>query len=81
MDNNEFFKKVQEECKNMDIYNTDWQKVRIQAAIAAMQGIMTNYEYIKEFHYSSPNVNAMRKDIAKACRIYADALVKELKGE
>lgn len=63
------------------IYRTDWRQVRIQAAIAAMQGIMTNYEYIKEFHYSSPNVDAMRKDIAKACRSYADALVKELKGE
>ena len=59
----------------------DWEQVRIKAAIAAMQGIMNNYEYIKEFHYSSPDVDAMRKDIAKACRIYADALVKELKGE
>lgn len=57
----------------------DWQQVRIQAAIAAMQGIMTNYEYIQEFNYSSPNVEAMRKDIAKACRSYADKLVEELK--
>ena len=52
MDNEEFFKKVQEECKNMDNYATDWQKVRIQAAIAAMQGMCAS----KSFFRSPMNV-------------------------
>ena len=69
MDNEEFFKKVQEECKNMDSYATDWQKVRIQAAISAMQGIAAQTGYISA------------DDIAKKAISYADALVKELKGE
>lgn len=48
----------------------NWQQVRIQAAIAAMQGMCSNEKYN---HF-------MWKDIAKSSVGYADALVKELKG-
>ena len=49
----------------------NWQQVRIQASIAAMQGMCSNEKYN---HF-------MWKDIAKSSVGYADALVKELKGE
>ena len=49
----------------------NWQQVRIQAAIAAMQGMCSNEKYN---HF-------IWKDIAKSSVGYADALVKELKGE
>ena len=53
------------------IDRTDWRQVRIQAAIAAMQGMCSNEKYN---HF-------MWKDIAKSSVGYADALVKALKGE
>ena len=49
----------------------NWQQVRIQAAIAAMQGMCSNEKYN---HF-------IWKDIAKSSVGYADSLVKELKGE
>ena len=49
----------------------NWQQVRIQAAIAAMQGMCSNEKYN---HF-------IWKDIAKSSVGYPDALVKELKGE
>lgn len=48
-----------------------WQQVRIQAAIAAMQSLRSNTGY----NQCSP------VEIAKFSVTYADALVKELKGE
>ena len=50
----------------------DWQQVRIQAAIAAMQGICTNDEAF---------VNMSNGLIVRNSVGLADALVKELKGE
>lgn len=50
----------------------DWQQVRIQATIAAMQGICTNDEAF---------VNMSNGLIVKNSVGLADALVKELKGE
>ena len=49
----------------------DWQKVRIQAAIAAMQGILSNQSSV----VVSDEV-VIRESVS-----LADALVKELKGE
>lgn len=49
----------------------DWQQVRIQAAIAAMQGILSNTSSI-----------SMKDEIVIQESVkFADALVKELKGE
>lgn len=48
----------------------DWQQVRIQAAIASMQSLRSNTGYNK----------CAPVEIAKISVIYADALVKELKG-
>ena len=49
----------------------DWQQVRIQAAIAAMQGILSNQSSV----VVSDEV-VIRESVS-----LADALVKELKGE
>ena len=49
----------------------DWQQVRIQSAIAAMQGILSNPSSI------SMEDETVIQESAK----FADALVKELKGE
>ena len=51
--------------------NIDWLQVRIQAAIAAMQSMRSNTGYNK----------CTPVEIAKFSATYADALVKELKGE
>lgn len=50
--------------------NIDWQQVRIQAAITAMQSLRSNTGYNK--------CNPV--EIAKFSVNYADELVKELKG-
>ena len=59
----------------------NWQQVRIQAAIAAMQGILSNEtrhsEAVEAFSYEG----AIWESIAIDSAEYADALVKELKGE
>lgn len=46
----------------------DWQQVRIQASIAAMQGILSNERRI-----------ANMEDTASSSVMYADALIEELK--
>ena len=67
----EFFKNVKAECKKMNNYTTDWQQVRIQAAIATMQGLLSNEK----------QVHIKVSEAAYMSVLYADALVKELKGE
>lgn len=67
----EFFKNVQDIRKKMPDDKTDWQQVRIQAAIAAMQGLLSNE---KQVHI---NVS----EAAYMSVLYADSLLKELKGE
>ena len=63
------------------IDRTDWQQVRIQAAIAAMQGFCNSCHdsVIREIQ---ENADKERSNVISflAVRI-ADALVKELKGE
>ena len=48
-----------------------WQQVRIQAAIVAMQGLLSNEK----------QVHIKVSEAAYMSVLYADALVKELKGE
>ena len=55
------------------IDRTDWQQVRIQSAIAAMKGLISNPD---DF-----TANKCPSGIAKKSNLFADALVKELKGE
>lgn len=58
----------------------DWQHYRIQAAIAAMQAVLTNYEYYAEgIKTECENSNTTRpKVVAFMARELADALVEEL---
>ena len=63
------------------IDRTDWQQVRIQASIAAMQGITSNPYFTQEFDRISKTVEQIRERAAIISVEFADALVKELKGE
>lgn len=53
--------------------NIDWQQIRIQSAIVAMKGLISNP--------SDFTTNQSPSGIAKKSVVFADALVKELKGE
>ena len=61
--------------------NIDWQQVRIQTAIAAMQGVISNEGLSNDIKKLSKDVESSRIRTAKISIEYADALVKELKGE
>ena len=63
------------------IDRTDWRQVRIQAAIAAMQGILSNETRHSEAVEAFSVEGAIWESIAIDSAEYADALVKELKGE
>lgn len=79
MDDSKTFSDFLTHVKSKD--KIDWQKVRIQAAISAMQWILGDYEYVQEINCASPDAKSMRETVAKLSVLYADALVKELKGE
>ena len=60
----------------------DWQHVRIQAAIAAMQGMLSNDCALQSAMDMSGKVYRLPGDILATMAVsQADALVKELKGE
>ena len=65
----------------------DWQKVRIQAAIVAMQGILASKTMMKIIDETVRIGELNGKEVsadsaaAKISVGFADALVKELKGE
>ena len=59
----------------------DWQQVRIQASIASIQGIISNPYFTQEFDRISKTVEQIRERAAIISIEFADALVKELKGE
>ena len=60
----------------------DWQKVRIQAAIAAMQGMLSNDCSVQSVMDMSEKVHRLPSDILATVAVsQADALVEELKGE
>jgi hypothetical protein len=57
----------------------NWQQVRIQAAIAAMQGIISNETRHKEAEDSWEDDRSFLEAIVKDACLYADNLVEELK--
>ena len=78
----EFFKNVQDIREKMPDDKTDWQQVRIQAAIAAMQGMLSNDCSVQSVMDMSEKVHRLPSDILATMAVsQADALVKELKGE
>lgn len=61
---------------------TDWEHVRIQAAIAAMQGILANRYFegsCTNWHFDSKLISDI--GTARNAVKYADALIEELKKE
>lgn len=59
----------------------NWQQVRIQASIAAMQGVLSNPDYVRSVEHIAKNTEQFRESVATISTEQADALVKELKGE
>ena len=60
---------------------TDWEQVRIQAAIAAMQGILANkyiaYRFTDGCSTREKTISETRLSYESV--VYADALIEELK--
>lgn len=63
------------------IDRTDWRQVRIQAAIAAMQGIFANEKINQDVDKTFSSAEKVYEAQAIIAVSQADALVKELKGE
>lgn len=63
--------------------DTDWNQVRIRAAIAAMQGILSNEEEVgyacSEATYKENEKHTIPKAVVRFAIACADALVAELK--
>lgn len=64
------------------VVQQDWQQVRIDAAIAAMQGMLTNPQTFEQIDHDEGYKEVCGGDktkiVAKTSVIYADALVAEL---
>ena len=60
----------------------DWQLIRINASIAAMQGIISN-SHPEDYHYQSHcrYLKETTSSITTRAVAYADALIKELQKE
>ena len=69
MDDSKTFSDFLSHVKSKD--KVDCQQIRIQAAIAAMQGLLSNEK----------QVHIKVSEAAYMSVLYADSLVKELKGE
>ena len=66
--------------EDLDFSNTiDWEQVRIQAAMYAMQGQLANQVLTENMIESVENVADFPKVVANASVRFADALVAELK--
>ena len=59
----------------------DWQQVRIQAAIAALQGLLSNEGMVRTLDAVCRSSDEVQERAARVSIKYADALVKELKGD
>lgn len=79
MDNSKEFSDFLSHVKSKD--KVDWQQVRIQASISSMHGILSNEVRHEEALGSSPEELTEWARVAIDAVDYADALVKELKGE
>ncbi len=71
--------------EDLDFSNTiDWEQVRIQIAIAAMQGMIANPQTFEQLVHDKGYKEIRGGDksqiIAIASVMYADALIEELKG-
>lgn len=65
-----------------DEYVTNWEEVRIKAAIAAMQGLISHQKgYIEAIRFSREIGVDTGNILACTAVEYADALIKKLKGE
>ena len=69
MDSSKKFENFLTKAKGKSKVN--WEQVRIQAAIAAMQGILSN----------ASSISVKDEIVIHESAKFADALVKELKGE
>lgn len=69
------FEDVEEELTK----EIDWEEMRGKAAIAAMQGILSNESIEITLNEESSEYCSIPIDIAKAAITYADALIAELK--
>lgn len=60
----------------------DWDQIRINASIAAMQGIISN-SHPEDYHYQSHcrYLKETTQGITERAVAYADALIKELQKE
>lgn len=67
--------------KKRTVTTIDWQQVRIQAAIAAMQGVLSNTDYVRSVEHASKNPEEFIERVSKISTGQADALVKNLKGK
>lgn len=70
-------------CRWADENNSvDWQQVRTQAAIAAMQGMLSNDCSVHSAMDMSEKVHRLPSDVLATMAVsQADALIEELKGE
>lgn len=76
IDGNDF---LLEEIELLD--NPNWQQVRIQAAIAAMQGIVSSHEARITAKSMADKTNSSPSEIIAMCAVsMADELIKELKS-
>ena len=81
---------IEETCKNMpwlayqqglqDGYNGAFRDLRNQAAIAAMQGILSNNDTMHAAVCAADETMSTQVVVAKNAITYADALLQELKG-
>lgn len=58
-----------------------WEKLHHQAAIAAMQGMLGNNDYIERFTVHSIDGISLADDLARCAKDYATALIDKLKEE
>lgn len=72
-----------EEMKEMEqmYIQHDWEALRNQAAIAAMQGMLSNTDTINQYANDEAykNLGSITDVVAKASVMYADALIEEIK--
>ena len=58
-----------------------WEKLKHQAAIAAMQGMLSNSDYIERFTAHTVDGISFVDDLTSYANDYATALVEKLKNE
>lgn len=82
---------IEETCKGMpwlayqqglqDGYNSAFHDLRNQAAISAMQGILSNNDMMHSAVCAADETMSAQVVVARNAIAYADALLQELKGK